>query len=104
MQRKTARKGKLARIQHRRDMRGESEAYHADGQDQDGEDLHRRGHGALCQPLQEAGCRAGSLLKHLWCGTHIGCMDDLKVVMGHTKWIMFEIVCVDSRLVLTRMV
>lgn len=46
-------------------------AYHADWQDQDGKHLDGWGHGALCQPLEEAGCRAGSLLKHLWCGTHI---------------------------------
>lgn len=73
MQRRTARKEKVSLRPIQWMMRIKGGAYHAYWQDQDGEDLNRRGHGALCQPLQEAGCRAGSLLKHLWRGTHIGC-------------------------------
>lgn len=48
------------------------EAYHAHGQDQDGEDLDRGRHGALCEPLEEPRRGAGDLLKHCWCRTHIG--------------------------------
>lgn len=48
------------------------EAYHAYWQDQNGKHLNRWGHGALCQPLEESRCRAGDLLEHCWCGTHIG--------------------------------
>lgn len=46
--------------------------HHADWQDQDGKHLDGWGHGALCQPLEEPRSRAGDLLKHCWCGTHIG--------------------------------